>query len=176
MTKKTKKLTELLLYVALKSETDPNFGMTKLNKLMFYSDFGQFAKTGNPITETTYIKNHHGPTIKDLNAILEKMSDKGVAGVREKHHYGFPQKRLFALKEPDISIFEPQEIDTVIEVLEALKDLTGSQSSSLSHEFVGWKFARLGEEIPYWTVDILSPEKVASNISEEVIEQAGKYA
>jgi hypothetical protein len=46
----TKKLQELILYVAKMSEGDPAFGAIKLNKLLFYSDFRAFLDARKSIT------------------------------------------------------------------------------------------------------------------------------
>ena len=35
----TDKFRELILYIAQESEGDPNFGATKLNKILFFCDF-----------------------------------------------------------------------------------------------------------------------------------------
>ena len=46
----TEKLQELILYVAKVSEGDPTFGLVKLNKILFFSDFRHFLDTGQSIT------------------------------------------------------------------------------------------------------------------------------
>jgi hypothetical protein len=38
-----KRLGELMLYIAKKSQFDQNFGSTKLNKILFYADFVSYA-------------------------------------------------------------------------------------------------------------------------------------
>ncbi len=175
MPKSTKKLTELLLYVASKSEGDGSFGMTKLNKLMFFSDFSHYKKTGRSITDTTYVRNHRGPTIKDLHLVLNEMESNRVSAIKETDFHGYPQKRLIALRRADISQFTVDEIDTVGSVLSLLKGHNASEVSEASHEFVGWRFARQGEEIPYMTINICSPEQVAESMSDEELRQASEY-
>lgn len=175
MAKQTKKLTELLLYVASKSEDDKKFGMTKLNKLMFFSDFSHYKRTGKPITNTTYVKNDRGPTIKDLKLVLEKMSSDKVSAVQDADFHGYMQQRLIALRNADVSVFTSEEIDTVSGVISDCKSYNGTGISDLSHEFIGWKFARSGEEIPYMAVHIWSPEQVAESISDQERRQASMY-
>ena len=49
-----KRLRELVLYVSHKCSNDPTFGATKLNKILFYSDFWSFFRFGEPIAGLRY--------------------------------------------------------------------------------------------------------------------------
>ncbi|HZQ34888.1 MAG TPA: hypothetical protein VFD32_03070 [Dehalococcoidia bacterium] len=49
----SRKLGELILYVAEKSSDDPRFGATKLNNILFFSDFLAFGQLGRSITGAT---------------------------------------------------------------------------------------------------------------------------
>ena len=51
---------DLMLYLAYRCRDAADFGSTKLCKLLYYSDFTAFARTGEPITGTDYIKRPHG--------------------------------------------------------------------------------------------------------------------
>lgn len=44
------RLRELMLFVADRCRGGRNFGVTKLNKILFYCDFSAFARLGKPIT------------------------------------------------------------------------------------------------------------------------------
>lgn len=41
-----RKMKELILYLASRSEEDPRFSATKLNKLLFYCDFTAYRRLG----------------------------------------------------------------------------------------------------------------------------------
>jgi len=158
------KLRELILYVAAKSESDPNFGATKLNKILFYSDFLAYRTLGRSITGQRYQKLEFGPAPKAIVPVLREMEQERVCAQAERSHHGLRQRRVVALREADLSAFSAQEIDLVRDVLGELWSLTGSEVSDLSHQFVGWQAAALGEEIPYGTVWIaparpLAPEE-----------------
>ena len=49
-----KKFCELVLYIAKRSEDDPRFCAVKLNKIMYYSDFGAYRRLGQSITGANY--------------------------------------------------------------------------------------------------------------------------
>ena len=67
------KLQELILYIARRSEDDRHFGANKLNKLLFYSDFLAYAKTGRSFTGAPYERLEHGPAPRGLAAALEEL-------------------------------------------------------------------------------------------------------
>jgi len=44
------KFRELVLYLSEKSQDDKKFGATKLNKILYFCDFGSYVKLGQPVT------------------------------------------------------------------------------------------------------------------------------
>nr|MBC8452856.1 DUF4065 domain-containing protein [Chloroflexota bacterium] len=56
-----RKFRELLLYVSERSKEDPRYGATKLNKILYYADFGAFRILGAPITGARYRRLHEVP-------------------------------------------------------------------------------------------------------------------
>ncbi len=151
------KFRELVLYIAAKSETDPHFGATKLNKILFYSDFLAYRTLGSSITGQKYQKLEFGPAPKAVVPVLREMEEEGICAQSERTHYGRTQRRVVALREASLAAFSAEEIDLVRDVIAELWSLTGSEVSDLSHQFVGWQAAGLGEEIPYGTVWIDPP-------------------
>ena len=49
-----------MLYLAYRCRDADYFGSTKLCKLLYYSDYTAFARTGAPITGADYIRQPHG--------------------------------------------------------------------------------------------------------------------
>jgi hypothetical protein len=151
------KARQLLLHVAWASESDPRFGMTKLNKILFYADFESFARTGKSITGEPYIKQQFGPVPIRLKKLIKDMEDSEQLCLVARSYFGSPQQRPVARIEADLSGFTAQEIALVDQVIRRLWDSTGTEVSDLSHEFVGWRAASKGEEIPYETVGLSAP-------------------
>lgn len=155
-----RKFQELMLYVARKSRSDKKFGRTKLNKILFRSDFAAFRKLAKSITGEKYIRLRFGPVASNLTDQAKKLIDKGHAGWESISYKGRTQHRLVALRDPDLSVFTAEEIALVDESLEILRPYSGVEVSDLSHEFPGWIFARTdGEEIPYHTAYLGRPRK-----------------
>jgi hypothetical protein len=163
-----RKLEELILYVALKSEGSPTYGRTKLVKLLFFSDFAAFKRLGHSITGSTYRKLEYGPCPAEFPAAVRNLEGSRRAVDREESKVGpFTQRRLIALRDPDLSVFTAEEIAIVDEMIDRFRDHGAGDVSSLSHEFAGWRLADAGDDIPYETVILpnepqdLSPAEMA---------------
>ena len=152
MNKSDKKLAELILYVSRKSETDKRFGSVKLNKILFYADFTHYGETGSPITGAEYMKLKLGPGPRRLMPIRDELIRDDSLAIQEVRYRGWLQKRTVALREPDLSAFSGTEIAIVDEVIEDFWEADGKMASDFSHEFLGWKIANDGDEIPYESV------------------------
>lgn len=143
------RMEELILYLAEKSQSDEHFGKTKLNKLLFFCDFLAFRAWQRSITGDAYVKREFGPCPKGIIAALEALMGRGDCAPQVRERYGLRQDRIVALRPPNLGAFSAQEIGLIDEVLQALGDQNATQVSDLSHTFIGWKVADMGEEIPY---------------------------
>ena len=143
------KFRELVLYVARESEDDVHFGATKLNKILYFSDFKAFAIAGSAITGAAYQRLDRGPAPRPIVPLLREMEREGEIERTERRYFNLLQKRVVALRDPDLSDFTEQELEIVSRVIEELQLLNASQVSALSHLETGWQVARPGETIPY---------------------------
>lgn len=150
------KFKELVLYIAEKSEDDPWFGATKLNKLLFYADFLAYGHFGKPITGAVYQVLRHGPAPKKLLPIrLQMIRDKELE-IRRERVLRFTQQRPIALREASVGVFSADELSIVDDLIRLLGDRTAGEISELSHAEVCWQLADEGEEIPYTAVFLSS--------------------
>ena len=143
------KLKELILFICLRSQDDPRFGSVKLNKLLFFADFGAYAKLGRSITGHLYFKLKNGPAPKAMMPIRDQMIDEKALAMQERDHFGRTQKVPIALREPNLMLFTAEEIAVVTDVLMTFRDENAKAISDLSHRFDGWKLAEEKEVIPY---------------------------
>lgn len=146
-----RRLRELMLHIASRSERDPKFGATKLNKILFYADMVAYGKLGQPITGQKYQKLSRGPAPKRLLPVQGKMEGHNCA-VQAREYGGYTQKRLIALRDADLAGFSGEEIAIVDRVIVALWGMNASEVSELSHLEIGWNAADLKEDIPYEAV------------------------
>ena len=153
------KFQELLLYITSACADDPRFGATKLNKILFFSDFLAYGRLGKAITGASYQKLPFGPAARATLPAMKALETSGHAEMIECDFFGNRQKRLVAKREPNLSAFSPEEIAIVDRVIKALWKATAKGVSVFSHEeSIGWKLAGLKEDIPYQTV-FLSPRQ-----------------
>ena len=160
------KFKELILYICEKSATDPNFSATKLNKILFLSDFWAYGNWGQPITGMEYMKLAYGPAPRALVPIREEMRKDGELAIQETTlDPNMARKRPVNLRSANLSLFSAGEIALVDQVLEWSKNAKASDVSRYTHSWHGWIAAQEGETIPYETVfiseDPLTPFEVA---------------
>ena len=162
----SQKFRELVLYVAEASEDDPRFGATKLNKILYFSDFKAFGIRGKSITGATYQRLDRGPAPRELLPALRQMNAEGEIETFERSYFNRPQKVIRALRASDApKILDAGELEIVDAVIRELKELNAAQVSALSHLEAGWRIARDREEIPYETAYISDREPTLTELS-----------
>jgi hypothetical protein len=146
------RLRELILYIASECQNDPKFGATKLNKILWWSDFLAYAEYGKPITGIEYQRLGNGPAPKRLVPVRREMEEDGdIALSKVPTRGGYVQQKVVALRPPDLTVFSPTDIATVDHVIRALWRKTATGVSRLSHG-KAWEIAGDGQSIPYEAV------------------------
>ena len=143
---------ELVLHVAERSADDASFGATKLNKILFYSDFLAYGYFGESITGQEYFRLPHGPAPRYLLPVQQDMERAGDIVMQEVNRYAYRQKRVIPLRPARLGLFTSEQLELVQEVIDALQTHSAVQVSELSHDFLGWELVQDGETIPYNTV------------------------
>jgi uncharacterized phage-associated protein len=159
------KFAELLLYLALRSASDPGFGAVKLHKLVYYSEFGAFRHLGRPITGVPFQNLEHGPAAKRLLPVQTALLRDGFATIHRVPTPAGVQKRLVASREPDLSDFDSSELAIIDSVIERLWGESAVSVSAESHEEPGWIVTSQGEEIPYQMALISRPEPGPADVA-----------
>jgi hypothetical protein len=161
-----RKFRELVLYVSQKCATDPTFGATKLNKILFFSDFLSYGNLGKAITGVEYQKLPNGPAPRRLLPICDQMRRDGDLVLQEIPLLsGKTQKRTINLRAPDLKVFTAEEISLVDDVIEALDGARAEAVSALSHQLsIGWILVNDKETIPYNTVFLSNPDLTETEI------------
>lgn len=144
------KFRELMLYAAEKSTEDANFGATKLNKILFFSDFLAYGLMGAPITGATYRKERNGPVPKELKPVARQIEQSKDGMFVSRNVFNYRQIRLVPLRPANRNVFSASEVDLIDEVITDLSWRNAAEVSRLSHDrSVAWQIAEIGEEIPY---------------------------
>ena len=163
------KFVEALLYVAKHLEADPAGGAVKINKVLYYADFGHMRAFGRPITGADYQKLPHGPAPRRLVPVREQLIAGGEAVLREETYLGRTMYRLVASREPEVARFSATEIELLDQAIAAVQGRSGGEVSAASHREPGWQMVGDGESIPYETAFLRRPivtAKIRQRISE----------
>jgi len=160
MTKKQFK--EVIVYIAQKCSSDDNFGVTKLNKILFFADSLFYLQNRKPLTGVKYIKDRFGPVPQNIETIKNEMTNKDIA-IAYVQAGPYIRHKVVALRDPDISSIEPEMIALLTSVIDHFcsgeRSRTASWMSDFSHQFVGWDVTEIGEEIPYQAIYLENKHK-----------------
>lgn len=146
-----RKLQELMLYVADRSVDDPDFGATKLNKILAACDFESYAVLGRAVTGVPYQKLEHGPAPRRLLPLQQELVAAGEAMLLPRQVASYTQRRLVALRDPDLNVFTGPEMALIDRAIDRSRGRNAVTLSLLSHEAHGWKAVEVGDDIPYST-------------------------
>lgn len=159
------KFRELLLYIAQQTEDDPWFGDTHMNKVLYWADFDSYSQLGRPITGARYSKLPYGPGAKPLLPIRDELSAEGSLSIDEPPPGTRKARKTHAKRQPNISLFSPEELALVNATIERLQRMTASRASDVSHDEPGWKLVDLYDDIPYQTALISKDPPPAHTVS-----------
>ena len=165
------KTAELVLLVAKHTEDDPTAGSTKLNKILYFAEVSHLRRTGQPITGSEYQKQPHGPTLRRMPPVVRHLESEGAAKEVEEDYFGYAQKKLVALREPDLSGFSAIEVESVMDMVRQFWGKTAKEVSDISHADLGWRAVNIGETIPLELAFVSQPE-----VTEAIRERARQLA
>lgn len=138
----------LVLYVLWRTGHYEGFGITKLNKVLWFSEARSFEAYGRPITGETFIRDKYGPRSKHLLAVCRELEDEGLVSPFTEPLYDHEAKRFRALEPADTSKFSAEELSLIDWWISNVAEKhTATSISKLSHDY-GWEIANLGEELP----------------------------
>src|SRR5437773_3311715 len=108
------RIKELILYIAGCCYEYGTLGATKLNRILFYSDFAGFLEFGHSITGQTYFALDYGPAPRRLKPIREEMEKSGdIQVIPANVSGGYIQHLIFPKRKPSLEHFTADEIALV---------------------------------------------------------------
>ncbi len=129
---------------------------TKLNKLLFYSDFRHFKEQALSITGMKYAHLPYGPTPNDYELFYATMRSLGlIEFVETTYTPDIVGDSIKSTKEPDLNTFEPSELKALATVKMEFEKLNAKGITDLSHQEKGYVETKIGELISYSYADNL---------------------
>lgn len=168
--KNLKKFKEVLLYILGKVGAKPNIGETVLYKLLYFIDFNYYEKYEEQMIGATYIKNHHGPTPIEFQVIVNEMIKSKEIEVVKSKYFQHLQKKYLPHREPDLSVFNANEIKLIDDVLQKLSDMNASTISEYSHQDVPWIVTPERQKIDYESVFYRTPAYSVREYSDDEVQ------
>lgn len=149
MTFDRQKFVESVLYVAWKLRDDAAGGAVKLNKVLYYAEFGHMRRFGQPISGARFFKLPEGPAPRALVPVREELIEDGRARLEREPFLGKVQDRLVPTAAPVVELLTDDELHSIDQALQLLEGMNASQVSEMSHREPGWKLVDMKADIPY---------------------------
>ena len=119
---------------------------TQIMKNLFSIDFQSFKEYSKPITSFKYAHGTYGPIFDNKDAILNLLVKQNYLEMVNDEE----DKILFKPTiEPDLVLFNKQELEIMDNVLSKLKGKNANKLTDWSHKFKGWIETKDGELISY---------------------------
>lgn len=114
---------------------------TKLNKLLFYSDFLHFKEYGVSLTGSRYCAIQLGPVPENFQSVFEYAARRGIVKVEEISFTNGGTGEKFSIGEdrefnPDL--FEERELQTMERVCKQFEALNTQEIIDISHREPAW--------------------------------------
>ena len=111
---------------------------TKLNKLLFYTDFLHIKHFGLPVTGLPYVRLPHGPVPNDYELIFTALHAKGVIDIMETEFGENVAYMHCARRGPDITVFSGTELQALAKVQTEFERVGANDISERSHKEDAW--------------------------------------
>lgn len=123
---------------------------TKLNKLLFYSDFLAFKELGRSISGTRYVRGSYGPIPDQYQQLFAALLENARLIAREEFSSDDrPVEKLVANKAFDRSLFSKRELEILEFIYNFFRNKSAKETVDLSHEEQVYLAAADGESLPY---------------------------
>lgn len=138
----------MIIHLASKGK---NLNPTRLNKLLFYSDFSYFRKAKRGISGIEYVALKYGPLFPNYDNTLRTLEKKGEIRVKNITSKGKPARIILPKKSyrPETSSLSAVQLRFLEWVIEKYDHLTTEELVLQSHREDAFWNSHFGESISY---------------------------
>lgn len=146
----SRKFKEMVLYFSKRGlDAGLVIGSTKLNKLLFFSDFDAYWALGTPISGARYQKLKRGPAARQMIPMRDELLVREEVRWKPKPENELDDV-LVPISQPNPKVFSREELAIMDKVFEDLRPHNAEAVSDYSHlRSAGWKVMEEREDIPY---------------------------
>lgn len=141
-----KKFKELIVKL-IELENGKMIGLTRLAKLVLFTDIEAFKSLGESITSDVYVREKQGPVPSHLYEILEQLEREGIVREQIEQINGLDTKCYVVVKPLPESYLSENEISVIERTYRELGKLTGKELSAKAHELPAWRYSEPGEPL-----------------------------
>jgi hypothetical protein len=133
------KTVELAIWVNHRLRNSPNYGFAFLANSLFFIDYLNYLKNGQPVSDLSYVKEAEGiaPSPNQFAQIQEAITFN---------------------RDPNFDVFGSEEIELMEEVLKNIAH-RGDEIFNDAKSLLAWEMSEYHEEIPFYTFQYIPNRK-----------------
>jgi len=121
---------------------------TKLQKLLFYTEFLNTKRYGEQIIGLPFVHHYYGPVPLNHDLVHACLVTTEVIDTRP-YEGTYEGEIIFTNQKPNMNLFTPEEIDVIQTVADYFKEFNSAQISEFSHKEKGYLETAQKSIIPY---------------------------
>ena len=130
---------------------------TKLAKLLYLADFGNFYNNLVPMSGVRYVRREHGPVADIFFELTDDLYDKGKVNITP---LDYALMITSTTSEREDNLLSDEEKKLIDKICTYWMDKRTSEIVNFTHEQKPWKMCRDGEFIPYSLIIQEDPDHV----------------
>ena len=111
---------------------------TKLNKLLFYTDFKYFKLHQQPLTGLDYLRYDFGPVPRHYDLIYEALKESGLVKIDIQEFGDVFGYRISGARQSNLHTFSERELAVLLDIKERFREISATDISTLSHKEKAW--------------------------------------
>lgn len=144
------KLKDALMYILHSFGDVEELGMTKVSKLLYFSDFNYYKENFEPITGEEYIREEHGPLATEVYNAVEALQSEGRISAEKEPIDDDIEKWVFEVEgDLEFPTLGEDEKEAISNVVSKLGNLSASELEEISHRDNPWQVTEPQQPINY---------------------------
>ncbi len=145
------KIKDLIHHIAYVTRDMDGFGRTKLYKVMWFFEAGQYTTTRNVFSGARFVRDAFGPRLKGFESLFRELEAEGRIRCFDGRYYNKTIKRVSGVTTPPAGLLNQEQARDLSYWIKTIADMTADEISEESHDY-GWEIVTQGDEIPLSSV------------------------